>query len=391
MKINIIRLLFVIALPIIMWGCDDNIETGSEEHGESEERSSITLSKEALEKIDIKTAIARSSGLRGTLTVPAKVIANQNSEAQIGSLVQGRVHRVFKNPGDFVKAGEPLMQIEGLEIGEIKSQFLKAKAQFVFAKANLERQSSLYEQNAGSQKALNEAQAEYDKALAEFRAEDKRIHSVGLTDEDMENEAKNSNGHDAGTLTIKSPISGVITERNVVLGQYVDASSVSFRIINTSSLWVEGQIYENDIQSVSGKPEIVFTASSLPKEEFKGRVFFIGQVVDEHTRTIPVRAEISNKAGALRPQMFGSMKIELNGSSKGIAISAEAVTKDKTGNYVFVAESDTVFTKREVVLGSEINGNVEILSGLTEGDNIVIKGSFFLKSEMMKDSLAEEE
>jgi cobalt-zinc-cadmium efflux system membrane fusion protein len=378
-------------LPIIIWGCGDRNETASEEHADSGEQSGIALSKSALEKIDIQTVQVRSSKLRGTLTVPAKVIADQNNEAQIGSLVQGRVHKIFKNLGDYVKAGEPLMQIEGLEIGEIKSQFLKAKAQLVFTEANLKRQNSLYEQNAGSQKALNEAQAEYDKALAEFNAEDKRIHSVGLTDEDMEKEAKNSSGHDAGTLTIKSPISGVITERNVVLGQFIDASAISFRIINTSSLWVEGQVYENDIQSIGGKPEIVFAASSLPKQEFKGRVFFIGQIVDEHTRTIPVRAEISNKAGMLRPQMFGSMKVELSGSSKGIVIPTETIIKDKTENYIFIAINDTAFTKREVVLGAEINGHTEIISGISDGEQVVVKGSFFLKSEMMKDSLAEEE
>lgn len=387
---NIIRLL-LIALPVIIWGCGDKNGTVSEEHAEDGGHTSVALSKGALAKIDIQTVQARSSELRGTLTVPAKVIADQNNEAQIGSLVQGRVYKIFKNLGDYVKAGDPLMQIEGLEIGEIKSQFLKAKAQLAFTEANLKRQNSLYEQNAGSQKSLHEAQAEYDKALAEFNAEDKRIHSVGLTDEDMENEAKNSSGHNAGTLTIRSPISGVITERNVVLGQFIDASAASFRIINTSFLWIEGRIYENDIQSIGGKPEIVFTPSSFPKQEFKGSVFFIGQVVDEHTRTIPIRAEVNNGAGILRPQMFGNIKIELSGSSKGIVVPTEAIIKDKTGNFVFIAESDTVFTKREVVLGAGINGHTEIISGITEGESVVVKGSFFLKSEMMKDSLAEEE
>ncbi|HEX3073821.1 MAG TPA: hypothetical protein VHP30_09440, partial [Ignavibacteriales bacterium] len=79
------------------------------------------------------------------------------------------------------------------------------------------------------------------------------------------------------------------------------------------------------------------------------------------------------------------------GSTKGIVVPAEAIIKDKAENYVFIAENDTVFIKREVILGSGINGHTEIISGITEGENVVVKGAFFLKSEMMKDSLAEEE
>ena len=119
--------------------------------------------------------------LTGTLTAPAKVMTNQDNEAQIGSLVQGRVHQVFVKVGDYVKAGQILMTVEGLDVGEIKAGFLKQKQVIDYAKANYERQKKLFDEKIGSQKSLLESQAEYEKALAEYKAEDKKIHSVGLS------------------------------------------------------------------------------------------------------------------------------------------------------------------------------------------------------------------
>ena len=134
------------------------------------------------------------------------------------------------------------MQLEGLEIGELKAVYLKAKSNIDYYKAVYERQKTLIEQNIGSQKSLQEAEANYEKATAEFNAEDKRIHAVGLSHEEvLENVALE---HLAGILPIKSPINGIVTERNVVIGQLVEPNTNAFKVMNTSTLWADGQIYE---------------------------------------------------------------------------------------------------------------------------------------------------
>ena len=94
-----------------------------------------------------------------------------------------------------------------------------------------------------------ESQSEYEKALAEYRAEDKKIHSVGLSDTDI-NDEKKSEEHTSGTLSIKSSINGIVVERNVVIGQSVDVTTNAFKIINISSVWVDGQVYEKDIAKI---------------------------------------------------------------------------------------------------------------------------------------------
>jgi cobalt-zinc-cadmium efflux system membrane fusion protein len=351
----------------------------------------LTLKAESIKEIGLTTAVAEVKAMVGNMTVPAKLLPNQDFEANVGSLVQGRVREVFVNVGDFVKEGQELMHIEGLEVGEIKSNFIKAKAQLKYAEANYERQKTLLEQKVGSQKAFLETQSDHDKALAEFNAEDKRIHSIGLTDDDLlkfvEHATTEKDGHSGGVLPIKSPIAGTVVERNVVIGQLVDASTTAFRIVNTSTLWADGQVYEKDVPKFSGKPEVTLTVTAFSGEEFRGKVIYVSPVVDEHSRTITIRASIPNRSGRLKPQMFGELHVPIGGTTKGLIVPAECVQKDNVETYVLVATSDTTFERRSVSLGATVDSMVEVKDGIKPGERVVVKGSFQLKSELMKEAL----
>ncbi|NMB81489.1 MAG: biotin/lipoyl-binding protein, partial [Ignavibacteria bacterium] len=216
MKASIKLLIAVNVLAFLLIGCGANEEAKKEE-GHEEHSEIVKLSAESIKQIKLETETVSLQPFTGYLTIPAKVITNQDNEAQIGSLVQGRVHRVFVKVGDFVTAGQILMTVEGLDVGEIKAGFLIAKAALDYTKANYERQRKLFDEKIGSQKVLLESQAEYEKALAEYKAEDKKIHSVGLSDEDV-TDGKMSEEHTSGTLPIKSSINGIVVERNVVIG-----------------------------------------------------------------------------------------------------------------------------------------------------------------------------
>ena len=351
----------------------------------------LALNAESIRDIGLTLSSAELRPLVTTLILPAKLIPNQDFEAQVGSLVQGRVREVFVREGDFVLEDQELMHIEGLEVGEIKSNFIKAKAQLKYAGANYQRQKTLAEQKVGSQKALLESQAEYDKADADFNAEDKRIHSIGLTDEDLlkfvEHASLEKDGHNGGVLPIKTPIAGTVVARNVVIGQLVDASTTAFRIVNTFTLWADGQVYEKDVPMISGKPEATLTVTAFPGEEFHGKVIYVSPVVDEHTRTITIRVSIPNPRGRLKPQMFGELRIPIGGATRGVVVPAECVQKDNVATYVFVATSDTTFERRDVALGATLDSMVEVKNGITPGEKVVTKGSFQLKSELMKEAL----
>jgi cobalt-zinc-cadmium efflux system membrane fusion protein len=227
--------------------------------------------------------------------------------------------------------------------------------------------------------------------VAEFNAEDKRIHSIGLADDDLltfvEHVSPQKNNHSGGVLPVKTPIAGIVVERNVVIGQLVDASTTAFRIVNTSMLWADGPVYERDVPALSGKPGVTLTVTAFPGEEFRGQIIYVSPVVDERTRTITIRASIPNRNGRLKPQMFGELHVPTGGNTTGIVIPAESIQKENANAYVFVATSDTTFERREVSIGSTLDSLVEVRGGIRPGERVVTKGSFQLKSELKKEVL----
>jgi cobalt-zinc-cadmium efflux system membrane fusion protein len=387
------NILIILFIAVLISGCgeikQEEKKESNTEKNETEKNETVTLSKESQEKINLETEIIKEEQYNSYIKIPAVVITDQNYEAQVGPIVAGRVKRVFANVGSFVSAGQTLMLIEGLEIGVLKADFLKAKTMLDFTEQEYKRQKLLIEQNAGSQKNLISSKAEYEKALAEFNSMDKKIHSIGLKDDDIINE-KNEQ-HTSGYLSVKSPISGVIVERNVVVGQYIESSFTAFKIANTKSLLVDGQIYENDFYKLGNTKSIEFKTPSLPNEVFICDITFKGQSIDEKTRTIKIRAKINNPRYKLLPQMFGELLIKSNESRKSIFVLSSAVHKDNEQNFVFIQINDSTFKLSEVKTGVEFNDKIEIISGLKENDIIVSNGVFELKSELQKESFGEGE
>jgi membrane fusion protein, heavy metal efflux system len=379
---------FIIILSIL--GCGKKETKKESEQKKESSREIVKISLESIKDIGLKVDTVTLKPYTETISVPARVITNQDNEAQVGSLVQGRVNKVFVKIGDYVKIGQVLMSIEGLEIGVIKANFLKAKATYDYAKSNFDRQKSLSQEKIGSQKSFLESEAEYEKALAEYKAEDKKIHSVGLTDEEVLGDYSNNNNHTSGTLSVKSPINGVVVERNVVIGQLVDGMTNAFKIINTSSVWVDGQIYEKDLNKIKDRSNVIFTAPSYPGEKFTGKISYIGQIVDERTRTITIRAEFNNSNGKLKPQMFGEMQAPTGSATDAVLLPMEAIIKINNADFVFIQQNDTTFEKRSVIVGLPDGEFIEIKEGIKAGEKVVVKGAFFLKSELLKDELGGE-
>jgi cobalt-zinc-cadmium efflux system membrane fusion protein len=381
---------------------DEPLSTGEQKNVVSapsdpraEGQQTVTLKRESIAAMGLAVSRAEIRPLIGRMNLPARVRPNQDLEAHVGSLVQGRVKEVFVTVGQFVRANQELMRIEGLEVGEIKSDFIKARAQLTYAELNHRRQKTLLEEKVGSQKVYLEAEAEYNKSLAEFDAVDKKIHSIGLTDSDVVafvgGASLEENGHTGGVLPIKAPIAGIVAERNVVIGQLVDASATAFKIVNTTTLWADGQIYERDLQRLSRRTDVVLTVTAYPGETFPGKIIYVSPAVDEQSRTITVRASIPNAGGRLKPQMFGELHVPIGESADALIIPTESVQHDGAATFVFVALSDTSFERREVTLGAAIDAAVEVKSGIRPGEKVVTRGSFQLKSELMKEALEEGE
>jgi len=184
------------------------------------------------------------------------------------------------------------------------------------------------------------------------------------------------------TLPVVAPMSGFVTEKNVVRGQMVDAGMRLYRLADLGIVWVLAQIYEQDLPFLKLGQEAVVKVASLPDREFRGRVTYIYPTVDDKTRTAKVRLEFENPGYFLKPGMFVSAEIRAQLEESAVLVPDSAVLRSGARNVVFVALADGQFDARQVVLGVEAeDGMDQVIRGLQAGERVVTSGQFLLDSE----------
>jgi RND family efflux transporter MFP subunit len=189
-------------------------------------------------------------------------------------------------------------------------------------------------------------------------------------------------------MEIKSPIAGVVTERDVSPGQVVDQSQMApwqlMVISNTAKVWVDADVYEKDISLVKIGSPVEIRVDALPDQVFKGSVLRIAPTLDKTSRSIKVRAEIDNSSGALRDGEYAEVSLPLGTQHSGIFIPMSAVDHEGTRDFVFL-DQGSKYLKRQVRIKAEEGQRCEVLSGLKPGDQIAISGAIFLGGQLSDD------
>jgi membrane fusion protein, copper/silver efflux system len=187
-------------------------------------------------------------------------------------------------------------------------------------------------------------------------------------------------GQPTKTLTLYSPLAGVVTKKDVVDGMKLDAGAMPYEIVDLSSVWVLADVYESELRFVREGMAATLGLNAFPNREFMGKVVFIDPLLDPRTRTVKVRLTFPNPTGELRPEMFGEVVL-LGIPHDGLRIPLDAVIDSGTEKVVFVAISEGKFQPRQVTLGDGDGAQVEILSGLAEGERVVTRANFLIDSE----------
>ncbi|MCP5107232.1 MAG: efflux RND transporter periplasmic adaptor subunit [bacterium] len=167
----------------------------------------------------------------------------------------------------------------------------------------------------------------------------------------------------------------------------IDASTEIMVIMDLAGLWIDAEVYEKDFSRVRKEQEVEIVVPAYPREHFHGKIHYIGDVVHSETRTITVRTKVDNKDFRLKPGMFADIKILTGQKEKAIIVPKEAVLDDGGQKIVFVREHDH-YSLRPVQTGAAYNGDVEILKGLSIGENVVVEGNFQLKSRLQQESIS---
>lgn len=445
-KILAIVLPVFLAACLILWGCNKGSQEGkapapgaTEHAGEEEgEHAAEHEHKEPVGLIHIDEATKSLIKLEAkkvtvgdmptVINAPATISADMNRTAKVGSKVKGRTVKVWVNPGDFVKAGRPLALISSSEVGEARSNLLQAKARMELAHANLERQKKqeaqveilqaksrmelaqkalerqrrLYENKISPKKDVESAEAEYERAKAEYEY----VKNINYQREVQARETEFASAKadyqkakqallvlgvkpdelyhgDSSHYHINSPLSGTVIERKTNVGELVDENTDLFTIMDLSRVWMFADIYENLLPQVKLGQEVRLKVLPYPDQTFKGRVCYVSSVVDPHTRTVKVRADIENKSLLLKPEMFGEAQIIVGIKKNAISIPKTAVLDEEGEKAVFIKVGDG-YQKRMIEIGTKLDGQVEVTGGLGEEEEVVTTGAFQLKTQAMR-------
>ena len=189
-------------------------------------------------------------------------------------------------------------------------------------------------------------------------------------------------------LTFFSPISGVVTAKNVVQGASINAGDSPFEITDLEQVWVMADAYEADLASVRVGMPATLTLKAYPGREFRGRVAFIDPLLDPEARTAKVHMHFPNPGMELKPEMYGDVVLQ-GRDREGLLVPSDAVIRSGTKDVVFIALGAGKFSPREVQLGSRSGSEVEVKSGLEEGQHVVTRANFLVDSEsQLRASLA---
>jgi cobalt-zinc-cadmium efflux system membrane fusion protein len=342
----------------------------------------ITLSDDAITRAGVVVMPVTVSETAGRIRLAGVVEPNGYRQVVVAPLVSGRVTRVPVMLGDQVAMNAPVVEIYSPELADAQTRFLSMRAEFQAVEQEIARSERLVEIGAASKQELERIHAEHVRHRTELESARARLQLLGMTPQSIDD--MSSGGQVAATITIAAPIAGTVTARAVNPGTSVDSATPLITLVDLSTVWVVGDLYERDFSLVSvGSPAVV-TTTAFPDARILGQVAYIDPQVRSDTRTAKVRVEVPNPGQRLRLGMYAQLQVATPGAkTQSIVVPRSAVrnVSDRTVVYVSDSQEPTRFIEREVHLGESSGDHVVVASGLQSDDRVVTAGSFSLRAE----------
>ncbi|MBK9030271.1 MAG: efflux RND transporter periplasmic adaptor subunit [Myxococcales bacterium] len=359
-----------------------------DEHGEHGEEAPamVELTPEQVTSAHIETAPVERRAVATEIIATGELVPPDDGVARVGAKLSGRVTRLTKGVGDQVTRGQALAIIDSPDLGRAKADYITAASAAKVTRETADREKALFERKVAAERDWRNAEAEATKARAEKEAAELLLHTLGLSDAQLDN--LRADQHYASAVSVASPLAGVVVERPVALGQMVEPQDTMFVVMDLRSVWVQVDVYERNLNQIAIGQKVAASVEAWTGRTFDGTIQSIGAVLDRRSRTIKVRVVLTNADGALKPGMFA--KVILAGSTgeprEGTYVPAAAVQRDGDGAIAFVPVGDTAFQLRELELGARAGDWIEVTRGLAPGERVVTTGSFLLKSEARRES-----
>lgn len=326
--------------------------------------ASVKLSPEAVRTGGLTFETVAPAGLRRKTSAVGELEFNARRYVHLTARTAGRIETVLAYVGDRVKAGQVLAELYAPD-------FLVLQSELIQAGRRLGRLSA----------------DDPDAAAARSLAESARARLALLGQPADETAEVERTGVLRPYLSARAPFAGSVVESATVSGDHVELGSSLFKMADLSSLWACVHIQEKDLAAVRSGDEAELRLQAFPGETVRGRLALVGDVVEPGTRTVEGRIEVPNPGGRLKPGMYVEATLLAAGERIVLLVPEAALQEIGGKTVVFVAGEGNVFTLREVGTGERAEGRVEVVLGLNAGERVVVRGSFLLKSELLKGSL----
>jgi len=334
-----------------------------EEEGEGKEpTSTIRIDPVTMQNMGIRLGKVQRKPLTKNIRAYGNVTYDETKIYTVNTKFSGWIEKLYVNfEGDKVRKGQPLFDIYSPDLVSAQEEYLLALQQY-----NSLSNSSYPNIGQGAQRLLEASRT--------------RLRYWDLTDEQIEELTKMKKVRK--TLTVYSPANGVVTKKNAFEGHYVKEGTEQYEIVDLSKVWVDVDIYEYELPWVRQGMPAEMNLTYLPGKSFHGRVLYIYPYLEAKTRTATLRLEFSNPDYEMKPDMYANIYLKSTITKDTLVIPQEAVIDSGIRRIVFVAEGGGKFRAREVKIGLEGNNDeYQVLSGLKEGEEIVLSAQFMLDSE----------
>jgi cobalt-zinc-cadmium efflux system membrane fusion protein len=327
-------------------------------------------------KTIVETVVVHPQDIVDRLDLPAQVTPDPQRVVHIYPPLSGRVLNLYVRPGMDVKKDQQVALLQSGDLAQARSDFEKAKIEAARADLQLDRAKQLLAHQVVAQKDYDDLKAADDSAHSELERARQRIHELGFSE----------NGVNDQTI-LRAPIAGAVLEIGTASGELqrsLDNANVIATIANLDTVWVLGDAYEQDLSIVKQGAAVDITIPAYPGDVRHGRVDNISDAFDPNTRTLKVRVVVPNPDHKLKPQMFARISI-VKSSRTGFLVPSAAVIREGGGAYVFVQTGNQKYERRDVTVGAAHADNVEVLTGLKDGDQVVTTGAALLREPAQGD------
>lgn len=356
-------------------GHDHAAQEKGDAHGHGEEEGgghgegALILSPEQMKASGVQTVAVREGSLSHQVSVPGRIVADADRMAQIVPKVSGVVTEARKNLGDTVKKGEVLALIESREMAEASAEYQAAQRSAELARTTHNREKTLWEKKITAEQDYLTAKNAWQEAQIRLDLAKQKMQTLGGTSD------KASRYHE-----LKSPLDGLVVEREITLGEFVDTSHKAFTVADLSVLWVETAIAPDDLPKVKEGQAAIINGGGKKGE---GKLIFVSPVINPDTRSAKAIIELDNADGAWRSGDYANASIVTDTQNAGLIVPVAAVQSIEGKPVVFVKTQEG-FEKREITAGNKDGQNIEVASGLAAGDEVAIGNTFVLKAEAGK-------